>query len=111
MEGKLSQGKKQEQRKASHILVIDDEEIIRNLLTDVLTESGYEVVAVAGAEEAMEKVKEAPFEVVITDLMMPGMNGIEVLRKVKKVNSDISVIVITQVPQIWRCHLIPTDDR
>lgn len=52
-------------------------------------------MAVASAEEALEKVKEAPFEVVITDLMMPGMNGIEVLRKVKKVNSDISVIVIT----------------
>ncbi|MBT9132906.1 MAG: Response regulator PleD [Firmicutes bacterium] len=53
------------------------------------------MVAVASAEEALEKVKDTAFEVVITDLMMPGINGIEILRKVKKVNSDISVIIIT----------------
>ncbi len=91
----LNQGKDTEQEKASHILVIDDEEVIRSLLTDVLTEAGHKVVAVASAEEALEKVKDTAFEVVITDLMMPGINGIEILRKVKKVNSDISVIIIT----------------
>ncbi len=91
----LNPGKREEGREASHILVIDDEEIIRNLLTDVLAEAGYEVTAVASAEEALKRVKEIPFEVVITDLKMPGMDGIEVLRKVKKVDSDISVIVIT----------------
>lgn len=91
----LNQGKDTEQEKASHILVIDDEEVICSLLTDVLTEAGHKVVAVASAEEALEKVKDTAFEVVITDLMMPGMNGIEILRKVKKVNSDISVIIIT----------------
>ncbi len=92
---KMRQEEEGKQGKASHILVIDDEEVIRNLLTDVLTDAGYKVMAVANAEEALEKVKEAPFEVVITDLMMPGMGGIEVLRKVKKVDSDISVIVMT----------------
>ncbi len=91
----LNQGKDTEQEKASHILVIDDEEVICSLLTDVLTEAGHKVVAVASAEEALEKVKDTAFEVVITDLMMPGINGIEILRKVKKVNSDISVIIIT----------------
>lgn len=91
----LNQGKDTEQEKASHILVIDDEEVICSLLTDVLTEAGHKVVAVASAEEALEKVKDSAFEVVITDLMMPGMNGIEILRKVKKMNSDISVIIIT----------------
>lgn len=80
---------------APRILVIDDEEIIRNLLTDVLSDAGHEVIALASPEEAMEKVKEMPFEVVITDLKMPGMDGIEVLRKIKKVDSDISVIVVT----------------
>ncbi|MCL0061283.1 diguanylate cyclase [Thermodesulfovibrionales bacterium] len=77
------------------ILVVDDEEVIRNLLADVLTDDGYKVIAAASAEEALEKIKETPFEVIITDLMLPGINGLEVLRKIKKMNFDISVIVIT----------------
>ena len=79
----------------TNVLVIDDEEAIRSLLTDVLTDAGYRVTAVASGEEAIKKIEECPFEIVITDLKMPGMNGIEVLRKMKNMRSDICVIVLT----------------
>lgn len=80
---------------APRILVIDDEEVMRDLFTDVLSDAGYEVIAVGNPEEGVNKVKEMPFEVIITDLKMPGMDGIEVLRKARKIDPDISVIVIT----------------
>ena len=92
---KASQEEDRKQGKVSHILVIDDEEVIRNLLTDILTEAGHKVIAVANAEEALAKVKEAPFEVVITDLMMPDMDGIQVLRKMKEKKPRLPIIMST----------------
>jgi len=78
-----------------NILVIDDEEIVREMLRDVLTEAGYKVWTAASGEEALEKLKEADFSIVITDIRMPGMDGVEVTRKFKKINSDLCVIAIT----------------
>jgi len=78
-----------------NILVIDDEEIMRNMISDVLTASGYRVWTASNGEEAIEKLKEAEFGIVITDIRMPAMDGVEVTRKLKKINSDICVIVIT----------------
>jgi len=78
-----------------NILVIDDEEIMRNMIRDVLVASGYRVWTAANGEEAIEKLKEGKFGIVITDIRMPGMDGVEVTRKLKKFDSDICVIVIT----------------
>ncbi|MCM8771246.1 MAG: diguanylate cyclase [Candidatus Omnitrophica bacterium] len=83
-----------------NILVVDDEEVMRNLLRDVLTEVGYNVETASCGEEAIAKIKEAKFPIVITDLKMPGMNGVEVLRKVKMINSEACVIMITAYPSI-----------
>lgn len=82
------------------ILVVDDESIIRNLLTDVLTDAGYEVKAVSTGEEALIEIRENSYSIVITDLRMPGLSGIEVIKKVKQINADICIILITAYPSI-----------
>ncbi|MFH0762356.1 MAG: response regulator [Candidatus Omnitrophota bacterium] len=87
-------------KKQSNILVVDDEEVIRNLLCDILTDAGYKVELASCGDEALDKAKHGRFSIVITDLRMPGINGIEVIRKLKAINSGISVIVITAYPSI-----------
>lgn len=82
------------------ILVVDDEEVMRSLLCDVLGEVGYKVVAVSSGEEAIEKIQQDQFSIAITDLKMPGMDGIEMLKKVKAINSDLCVIMITAYPSV-----------
>lgn len=85
---------------AKNILVVDDEEVMRTLLSDVLTDAGYKVDAVSSAEEAIIKNQENKYSIVITDLKMPGASGVEVLKKVKSVDSDICVVVVTAYPSI-----------
>jgi len=82
------------------ILVVDDAEIMRNLLTGVLTDAGYEVNAVSTGEKALGEIKEDNYDVVITDLKMPGMNGIEVIKEAKQINEDICIIAITAYPSV-----------
>ena len=83
-----------------NILVVDDEEVMRNLLCDVLTDAGYKVEAVLSGKEAIEKVNRDKFSIVITDLKIPGIGGIEVLRRLKATKSDICVIIITAYPSV-----------
>jgi diguanylate cyclase (GGDEF)-like protein len=78
-----------------NILVVDDEEDIRMILKDVLTLAGYNVWTAGGGLEAVNMIKEVDFNIVITDIKMPGMDGVQVTRKFKEANSDITVIAIT----------------
>ncbi len=78
-----------------NILVVDDEEVMCHLLYDVLTDIGYKVETAPCGEDAIEKIKEYKFSIIITDFKMPGMDGIEVLKRVKAINQDICVIMIT----------------
>lgn len=78
------------------ILVVDDEESLRDILQFSLSDEGYEVVTAPNGEEAMERIDENNIDLVILDIKMPGIDGIEVLRRIKKgVNSDIGVIMMT----------------
>ncbi|KPJ60409.1 MAG: hypothetical protein AMJ46_06530 [Latescibacteria bacterium DG_63] len=77
------------------VLVVDDELIMRDSLSDWLREDGYNVVAVEDGPRALEKVKAEEWDVLIVDLKMPGMDGIEVMREVKKLNKEIPVIIMT----------------
>lgn len=75
------------------ILLVDDEEGIQLLYREEFEEEGYEVISAYNGEEAIEKFKQDPPDVVILDINMPGMNGIEVLRRMKEINQDLPVIL------------------
>lgn len=77
------------------ILIVDDEEEITKLLADYLGLFGYTVDTSCNPVEALAMVEESNYQIVITDLMMPEMDGNELLTKVKKHNGLIQVIVIT----------------
>jgi two-component system NtrC family sensor kinase len=79
----------------SKILVIDDEDSIRRLLALSLSHKGYEVVVSEDGEKGIAAFEETRPPIVLTDIKMPGMDGIEVLRSIKQLNPDTEVIVIT----------------
>ena len=77
------------------ILVVDDEEIVRYSLVNILRTQGYEVDEVPSAEEALEVFREKKYHLVLTDLVLEGMGGLELLENVKVVSPKTLVIVIT----------------
>jgi len=80
---------------SEHILVVDDEESSREAITRALERSGYQVQGVSDPYHVLRILKEEPVSLIITDLKMPGLNGLELLRQTKEINPDISVIVLT----------------
>ena len=85
---------------AHRILVVDDEEMIRGLLRDILTGEGYEVVTAADGQEAIELIEQERFDLVLTDLVMPRADGVEVLQASKRVNPRCPVAVMTGYPSV-----------
>ena len=77
------------------IFVVDDERIIRVALADELRDAGFEVYEFSSAVGGLMKMKEVVPDIVITDFKMPDINGIEFLKKIKKVNENIYVILMT----------------
>jgi DNA-binding NtrC family response regulator len=77
------------------ILVVDDDEAMCQFLSIMLKKEGYEVTTVRDGQSAIEKVKEDGYDVVITDIKMPGMDGIKVLEGVKAVDPSVPVIIMT----------------
>jgi DNA-binding NtrC family response regulator len=77
------------------ILLVDDEAIALTNLTHVLQREGYEVTACRDGEAALAALKRAEFDLVLTDLKMPGVDGMEVLREVRTSHPDVPVIMIT----------------
>ena len=80
---------------AEKILLVDDEEGIRKVLGISLTDSGYQVITAKNGEEALEIFKKEPVPIVLTDIKMPGMDGIDLLKEIKKDSPDTEVIMIT----------------
>uniref|UniRef100_A0A7V0Z795 Sigma-54-dependent Fis family transcriptional regulator n=1 Tax=candidate division WOR-3 bacterium TaxID=2052148 RepID=A0A7V0Z795_UNCW3 len=77
------------------ILVVDDEEIMRSSLSDWLKENGYEAMAVEDGYKAIEEVKREDYDLAIVDLKMPGMDGIETMKRINNIKSGLPVIIIT----------------
>ena len=80
---------------AQKILLVDDEEGIRKVLGISLSDSGYQVFTAESGEEALHIFKEQDPPIVLTDIKMPGMDGIALLQKMKQENPDAEVIMIT----------------
>jgi DNA-binding response OmpR family regulator len=77
------------------ILIVDDEKNIRLTLSQALETLDAQIDAAANGEEALAKLKEKEFGLILLDIRMPGMDGMEVLRRVRKIRPDIRVIMIT----------------
>ena len=77
------------------IHIIDDEPVIHDVLSQLLTSEGYDVEISGSGEEALEKYTAQRFDLVLLDLLMPGMDGIEVLRAIKRIQPQAVVVIIT----------------
>lgn len=75
------------------ILLVDDEDSIHLLYREELEEEGYSVTSAFTGEEALKKLAETDVDLVILDINMPGMNGLEALRKIKEINPALPVIL------------------
>ena len=82
------------------VLVIDDEEIMREVIARLLRRKGYTVTTVATGEEGLEEAKDQPFDLVLLDLMLPGMGGLDVLSEFTGKFPEIVVIMITAYASI-----------
>ena len=82
-------------RQPWHIVLIDDDDDIRDVMSITLIDEGYYVETAADGLRGIEKCKQDPPQIVLTDIQMPGMSGIAVLEAVKKIDSNIEVIVFT----------------
>ena len=85
---------------SARILVVDDEEVVIRSCLRILGQSGHQVDAVASGGDALRKIEEAPVDLVILDIMMPKIDGLEVLQRVKESHPDIDVVMITGLSQI-----------
>jgi DNA-binding NtrC family response regulator len=83
------------EKKDAKILVVDDDKHLADNLVEYLAKLGYQAVAAYGGKEAVERFEKENFHLVITDLMMPEMGGLEVLQAVKALDSRAIILVIT----------------
>jgi two-component system response regulator PilR (NtrC family) len=77
------------------VLVVDDDQSLREFLAITLSREGFEVETAASGPAALEKVAEVPIDLALVDLKMPGMDGLETLRRLKEANETISVVIVT----------------
>ena len=83
-----------------NILVVDDEESVRSVLKEYLTGVGYVVVTADSGEDALQKFVPGKFDSVISDLMMPKMDGMELLKQIKEKDTKVVFLMITGYPSI-----------
>ena len=81
--------------KQKSILIIDDDEGMLRTLNYILAEKGYEVVTLTSGFEAIALIKERSFNVILIDIKMPGMNGVEVFKEIKKFSPKTNIMMIT----------------
>jgi two-component system, NtrC family, response regulator PilR len=82
-------------RRNGSILVVDDEDIMREILEKLLTREGYHVRVAASGDEGLEFARSFPFDAVIVDVMMPGMDGLTLLEELKKLDDDLPILMVT----------------
>jgi two-component system, OmpR family, alkaline phosphatase synthesis response regulator PhoP len=80
---------------SAQVLVVDDEGAIRYSVSKTLQRVGYQVAEASSGEEALEMMRSQPYDVVLTDIKMPGLTGVELLRQIKETAPDSIVILMT----------------
>ena len=94
--------------KGLRILLVDDEPLMRLSMVDALETIGHDVEAAASGTDGIEAIRQRPFDLVITDLRLPGADGLTVLRATKEQSPDTEVVVITRSNGRWRIASIPS---
>lgn len=87
-------------KKPKHMLVVDDEKDMRDLLADYLGGLGYKVTCAVSGQEALQIYKQGNFDIILSDLLMEPMGGLELLKNIKDINPDALFIMITGYPSI-----------
>ena len=90
----------------ARILVVDDSDLARSLIGDVIARSGHEVSTAPGGREALEKLGAGKFDLLVTDYMMPEMNGAELVANVRRLYSSLKVLVISSY---YDSEILPRD--
>ena len=85
---------------APYCLIVDDEERLRQVLMHVMRSDGFRCVEAGSGEEALEQLRRHPFSLMLSDLKMPGMSGAELLRRVRDLQPDVAVVMVTGVPDV-----------
>jgi two-component system cell cycle response regulator CpdR len=80
---------------AARILLAEDDESMRAFLERALVKAGYHVTAYANGEDAYERLKEEPFTLLLTDIVMPRMDGIELARRASELDPELKIMFIT----------------
>jgi DNA-binding NtrC family response regulator len=83
----------------ARILIVDDEAEVLDFLAEELRDRDYEVETALTGEEAIEKIKENRPHLMLLDITMPGMNGIETLKKAKEIDPRLAVVMVTAVAE------------
>lgn len=81
--------------KSIKILVVDNEEDQRRLMSVILTEFGYAVKTASSAETALKRIDSENYQLIITDLIMPGMDGTELCERIKRIRPDVKVYALS----------------
>lgn len=83
---------------AAKILVVDDEVMLRKILTKILGQAGYKVATASNGDEAVQKIKKGHFDVVIIDMRMPVKDGSQALPVIESLHPKLKIIVLTGYP-------------
>ena len=83
------------EKREANVLLVDDEEQFLDVLTQRLEARGLKVKAVTNGEDAVKQVEDHNFDAIIVDLAMPGIDGIETLKRIKKKRPDLEIIMLT----------------
>ena len=84
----------------ARVFIIDDEKGIRFTLREFLVDEGHDVVTAEDGKDALEKIKDKTFDVVVTDLILPDIHGVDLLRKIRMTQPDVQAIIITGEPNV-----------
>ena len=92
---------------AAHILLIDDDPLVRLIGSQMLTQAGYRVSVAEDGDDGIKQIASRPFDLVITDLIMPNKEGVETIREIKQRWPDIPMIAISSGGQLDVGYYLP----
>jgi two-component system response regulator PilR (NtrC family) len=87
-------------KKIGRVLIVDDEENIREVLSSYLESMNYDVVVAEDGQDALSKYRKGEFDLIISDLLMPNIDGLELLKRIRNLDKDIIFLMITGYPSI-----------